>query len=127
MSDLSNCPHGFALGATCPSGFCGDGSGTGVVVEADLTLEVVHRRVRNATLIEAYWKLRDHAAGSRETSVYQRAKEAYEADMTQRGYVAVEWKCRGIEVAARDLAEMLGVPESEIERPPGTSEVTDGR
>jgi|SRR5688572_29844802 len=31
-----NCPHGYALGAVCPSHFCGDGSGTYVVTEADL-------------------------------------------------------------------------------------------
>ena len=31
----AGCPHGYALGEECPSGFCGDGSGTGVVVESD--------------------------------------------------------------------------------------------
>ena len=52
-----------------------------------------------ATLTAAYWKLHDHAEGYRNTKVFRH-----------------EWYARGIEAAARDIAELLGVPEHEIER-----------
>lgn len=35
-SDEPTCPHGRGLGRYCPSGFCGDGSGTYMVTDNDL-------------------------------------------------------------------------------------------
>jgi hypothetical protein len=43
-SRLSTCPHGYGLGQHCPSGFCGDGAGTGIVVEQDLMRAVMASR-----------------------------------------------------------------------------------
>jgi len=97
--------------------------------------KAAEQRGRRQALIEAYWKLLDHADGLRDTETYRRfmrdrADESLPSqlrDSADRAIRAVRGKCRGLEAGARDLAGMLGVPEHEIERPLGTSEVTDGR
>ncbi len=76
---------------------------------------------RRAALVEAYWKLRDHAAELRDTTLYRRLG-AKRDQRTATGaetnrLINLETRCRGIEDGARDLAEMLGVEEHEIERP----------
>jgi hypothetical protein len=43
-ADLDVCPHGYRSGERCPSGFCGDGSGAGIVVESDLMRSVLATR-----------------------------------------------------------------------------------
>jgi hypothetical protein len=86
---------------------------------------------RAAVLIDAYWKLRDHAAGYRDTKVLRQARERWEASdrRDERLFHKVsihEHYARGVEAAARDIADMLGVPEHEVERPsqpnPGPAE-----
>lgn len=85
---------------------------------------------REQALIEAYWKLREHASALRSTNVYRKASERAEGTLGEspayQRYRWLEATARGIEDGAQDIAEMLGVDEHEIERPPGTSEVTDG-
>jgi hypothetical protein len=44
LDSADRCPHGYPPGAICRSGFCGDGSGTGVVVHNDLMREVLRKR-----------------------------------------------------------------------------------
>jgi hypothetical protein len=71
-------------------------------------------------LREAYWKLREHASGLRATEVYRKASERREGTLGEspahQRYRWLEATARGIEDGARDLAELLGVPENEIER-----------
>lgn len=72
------------------------------------------------TLRAAYWLLRRHAESYRATTGFRRARERWEASgrsdaVTERKLLVHEWYARGIEAAARDLAEVLGVPEHEIE------------
>lgn len=70
------------------------------------------------TLNSAYWKLREHASGYRSAEVFRRAMEAYEEDRSDpvkcRRAMNHEWYARGIEAAARTIAELLGVPEHEL-------------
>lgn len=75
-------------------------------------------------LIDAYWKLRDHAEAYRNTTPVRKVRERWEntgrRDQELGRTAAInEFYARGIEAAARDLAEMLGIPEHEIERPDG--------
>lgn len=91
------------------------------VLTKDDLLRLAEESRRNA-LLEAYWKLRDHAASRRDTASYRGAQER-----GGRSLLVMENRCRGLEDGARDIAEMLGVEEHEIERPVGSSEVTDGR
>jgi hypothetical protein len=74
---------------------------------------------RDETLREAYWKLREHASAYRSTAGFRRSYEAWQADRDDpRAYqkhVVHEFYAKGIEAAAEDIAEMLGVPEHEIE------------
>lgn len=63
--------------------------------------------VVDAVLTAAYWHLRDHADGYRAASPPEGAGS----------HRLHGWYARGIEAAARDLAELLGVEECEIERP----------
>lgn len=69
-------------------------------------------------LNDAYWKLRKHASGYRSANVFRRAMEAYEADRADpvkcRRAMNHEWYARGIEAAARTVADLIGVPEHEI-------------
>jgi hypothetical protein len=72
-------------------------------------------------LREAYWGLRDHAETYRATNVYRKARERWEASdrSDERLFHKAsihEHYARGVGAAARDIAEMLGVPEHEIER-----------
>lgn len=77
---------------------------------------------RERALIEAYWKLRDHAESLRDTEVYRRARRAVEEGGENPDHRAVlrysvqHWNGRGIERAAGLIADMLGVEEHEIER-----------
>lgn len=77
---------------------------------------------REAALTEAYWKLREHASALRGTQVYRRAAERSEHEHGGRDHDRYRWleaTARGIEDGAEDIAEMLGVPEHEIERGDG--------
>ena len=73
------------------------------------------------TLTVAYWKLRDHADAYRNATVFRRARERWEAnrddERTYRRYALHEFYAKGIEAAAREIADLIGVPEHEIERP----------
>jgi hypothetical protein len=75
--------------------------------------------LRARVLTEAYWKLRDHAEGLRDTNFYRRSAERLHerGGQADERYRALVTRIRGIEDGARDLAEMLGVEEHEIERP----------
>lgn len=73
-------------------------------------------------LTAAYWKIRQHADAYRATKGYQRAQERWEAsgrrddELMHKLSIHVHY-ARGIEAAAREVAEMLGIPEHEIEPP----------
>lgn len=79
-------------------------------------------RTADAVLQQAYWALREHASSYRGAQVFRRARERWEADRDDERkysrYVIHEWYARGIEAAARDIAELMGVPEFEIDRAP---------
>lgn len=85
---------------------------------------------RRAALVEAYWKLRDHADEYEGTAgvqrIYAEARESEPGSRIRRTAGVHRSYTSGLRHGAMDLAEMLGVPECEIERPPGTSEVTGG-
>jgi len=70
-------------------------------------------------LRSAYWKLREHASSYRGADAFRRVVERYEAsdrdERLYRGVVIDEWYARGIEAAARDVAELLGIEEYDIE------------
>jgi hypothetical protein len=70
-------------------------------------------------LRSAYWKLREHASGYRGADAFRRVLERYEAsdrdERLYRGVVLNEWFARGIEAAASDVADLLGVEEYDIE------------
>ena len=72
-------------------------------------------------LREAYWKLRSHASELRDTEVYRKASERKEGTLHEspayQRYRWLEATARGIEDGARDLAELLGVEECDIESP----------
>jgi hypothetical protein len=72
-----------------------------------------------AALRVAYWKLREHASGYRGAEVFRRSMEAYQADRSDplkaRKALTHEFYARGIEAAARTVAELLGEPEHEIQ------------
>lgn len=74
---------------------------------------------RTEALTEAYRKLREHASGYRATTTFGTARDRWQENREdQRAYTkhAVhEFYARGIEAAARTLAEMLELPEHEIE------------
>jgi hypothetical protein len=79
--------------------------------------------VGDAALTDAYWKLREHASAYRGTKQFRKTYEAWQDNRDDpRAYqkhVVHEFFARGIEAAARDVAELLGVPEHEIpERSP---------
>lgn len=76
-----------------------------------------------AALTAAYWKLREHASSYRSAApvrkVYERWENSGRKDQQLGRVVTVhEWFARGVEAAARDIAEMLGTPEHEIEPEP---------
>lgn len=82
--------------------------------------DVTEQETRRKTLIEAYWKLRDHAAGYRDADLFKKRQARWEGDRNNseyyHQYMIHEFYARGLEWAARDIAEMLGVTEPEIER-----------
>jgi hypothetical protein len=88
--------------------------------EARAALEAAAPLIAAQALREAYWKLREHASGLRATEVYRKASERREGTLGEspahQRYRWLEATARGIEDGARDLAELLGVPENEIER-----------
>jgi hypothetical protein len=90
-------------------------AGPGVV------MELVEPDPRTIALTEAYWKLREHASALRSTKVYRQASERAEGTLHEspafQRYRWLEATARGIEDGAQDIAEMLGVPEHEIEKP----------
>lgn len=77
-----------------------------------------HAGTRALALQEAYWRLREHASGYRGADAFRRAMAAYEDDRADpvacRRAMNHEWYARGIEAAARTLAELLETPEHEI-------------
>ncbi|MGC5019030.1 hypothetical protein [Micromonospora sp. DT47] len=79
-----------------------------------------------ALLRDAYWKLRQHADAYRNTNGYRRAQERWEQsggrddELLHKLSIHVHY-ARGIEAAAREIAEMLGVPEHEIDEPETTT------
>lgn len=72
-------------------------------------------------LTTAYWKLREHASAYRGTKGMRMARERWEANRDDHRLYAKavihEFYARGVEAAAREIAELLGVPEHEIEEP----------
>lgn len=94
-------------------------------IEARVRTQVAAEE-RNKILTEAYWKLRQHASGLRSTKVYRKASERAEGTLHEspayQRYRWLEATARGIEDAAQDIAEMLGIAEHEIEEaaPSGT-------
>lgn len=84
---------------------------------------------RQLALTAAYWKLREHASALRSTFVYTRAQERFEeAREAEREGLAMasdrRWRetyarlrghAAGIESAARDIADMLGIEENEVD------------
>lgn len=88
---------------------------------ADAVIDLVDELhlTRQAVLIDAYWKLRQHAESYRATPIFQRTRDAWQGNRTDsrlyEKHVIHEFYARGVEAAARDLAELLGVPEHEIE------------
>lgn len=72
-----------------------------------------------ATLRAAYWKLREHASSYRNTRAFRTTYDRWQANRDDpRAYqkhVIHEFYARGIEWAARDIAELLGMPEHEID------------
>jgi len=85
---------------------------------------------RGAVLVEAYWKLRDHAESLRDTRAYrlnrERAEDPDRSDelraLASRRLTNLESRIRGIEDGARDLAELLGIEECDNQRPSGLVE-----
>lgn len=73
----------------------------------------------DAALRQAYWALREHASGYRATAVFRTTRERWESDRSDRRayekHVVHEFYARGVEAAARTVAELLGEPEHEIE------------
>lgn len=90
---------------------------------ADAVMELVPDAERQGhdALTLAYWKLRRHAAAYRATTAFERTRDAWQANRDDarlyQKHVIHEFYARGIEAAAREIAEMLGVPEYEIEPP----------
>jgi len=76
---------------------------------------------RDGVLVEVYWRLHDHAAAYRDTEGVRRCRERWQANRDDPEpwhlYAVHEFYARGINAAARDVEELLGVPEREIERP----------
>jgi hypothetical protein len=72
----------------------------------------------DAALREVYWALREHASGYRGAEVFRRAMAAHQDDrgdlLKARKALTHEFYARGIEAAARTVAELLGKPEHEI-------------
>lgn len=85
--------------------------------------DTVAQVATDAALRQAYWALREHASGYRGAKAFRETQARWEADRTdQRAYSranAHEFYARGIEAAARTIAEtiaeLLGEPEHEIE------------
>lgn len=78
-----------------------------------------------AILAKTYWKIRDHALEYRNTRAfklcYDNWRDNRDDPKAYQKFLVHEFFARGLEKAAHDLAEMLGVPEYEIER--GTDNV----
>lgn len=76
-----------------------------------------------AALNTAYWKLREHASGYRGADAFRERMEAYRENrddhLKARKALTHEFYARGIEAGARTVAELLGVPEHEIEEVTG--------
>lgn len=87
----------------------------------DDVLEAAAPLIAAQALREAYWKLREHASGLRATEVYRKASERREGTLGEspahQRYRWLEATARGIEDGARDIAELLGVEEYDIESP----------
>lgn len=95
-------------------------SGGDVPVEVWDALEAAYPLIAAQTLRETYWKLREHASAYRDTRGFRTARERWEAsgrsdDRLYTKTVTHEFYARGIEAAAREVAELLGVAEHEIE------------
>lgn len=98
---------------------------SGRIDEVHAGLAAAYPLLVAAVLRAAYWKLRQHASAKRSTRQYRQWQEmrddrretdqrrGHAADMLRR----IEMRARGIEDAAADIAELLGVPEHEIEEP----------
>lgn len=71
-----------------------------------------------AVLTMAYRKAREHASSYRGTRQFRRHMEAYREDRSDplkaRKALVHEFYARGIESAARDIADLLGVPEHDL-------------
>lgn len=74
--------------------------------------------VWTAALTAAYRKIRDHADGYRNADLYRRTQErARTGSDSERRTAAVHRSyASGIDAAGRTVAELLGIPEHEIER-----------
>lgn len=73
------------------------------------------RAVIGAALTFAYRQLRKHADGYRDTDLYRLHQERrYENPVIEHRATFDRGFARGIEAAARDMALLLGVDESEI-------------
>lgn len=85
--------------------------------EEELVTELTASATEGA-LTAAYWNIREHVTLYRNSQEFLEAhRETFakpqDPQLFQR-YIAHEFYARGIEWAARDIATMLGVPESEI-------------
>lgn len=88
----------------------------GLAAAWPILAEQIHR--------DAYWKLREHASAYRGADVFRRIRERWEESgrrdhQAGRQALVHEFFARGIEAAARDIAEWMGVPEHEIEEVSG--------
>jgi hypothetical protein len=85
-----------------------------------------------AALTAVYWRLRRHADAYRDTTGYRRAQERWEqsgrrdTELLHKLSVHVNY-ARGIDAAAREVADMLGIPEHEIEPVDSTTQDGDNR
>lgn len=97
-----------------------------VEATARAAVEAAAPLIAEQVLRSAYWKLRGHASALRSTEVYRKASERREGTLGEspayQRYRWLEATARGIEDGARDLAELLGVEEYDIEKPSGVSE-----
>lgn len=90
-----------------------DHEGLGTVAGFDAAADAAYA----ATLTHLYWKLQRHAAGYRDTVGYVRSQERARggSERDKRQAAMHRAFARGIEAAGEDIADMLGVPEHEIE------------
>ena len=95
-------------------------------VIGEITKDVTKAATEGA-LAAVYWNLRDHATSYREARAFKLSYENWrnnrDAPRAYEKHAIHEFYARGLEAAAREVAQMLGKPENEIERDIPSEEV----